>query len=109
MNHEIIQFIGLNELEDIEKDMVNRITTQYYQKIKRALKNIISFVVHIKQHKKSGHVSKYSIHIRVKSPKRMFESAKDADFDLARALHKSFENIETEIKHHTHSDVSYNK
>ena len=99
MEEEQIQFIGVNELNEEEQAVVNTLSTEYYDKIKRSLKNLTSMVVHIKLYKKEGSQKKYSIHVRVIAPTKMIESDKAADWDLARTLHKAFKNIEREIEH----------
>jgi hypothetical protein len=96
---EVIQYVGLNELNEVEIPMVNTLATEYYEKIKRALHNETSIKVHIKTHSKSGSRPKYSIHVQAKAPTRLFESTKAVDYDLARCLHKAFKDIEREIEH----------
>ena len=109
---EPIQFIGLNELEKVDQDMVQTITTEYYDKIQRALKNLTSLVIHIKPYKKEGHRHKYSIHIRAVAPTRIFESSKSpetATWDLASALHNAFKNLEREIQHAFHDEKGFQR
>ena len=96
---EIIQFIGVNELSEAEQNVVNNLSAEYYEKIKRSLKNLTSMAVHVKTHNDEGGQKRYELHIRAMSPSHVFESKKDSDWDLARALHKSFKNIEREIEH----------
>ncbi|MFC1741315.1 hypothetical protein ACFL3V_02160 [Nanoarchaeota archaeon] len=100
---EAIQFIGLNELEQTDQDMVNTITTEYYGKIQRALKNITSLVIHIKPHAKEGHRHRYEVHVRAVAPTRIFES-KTEDWDLAVSMHKVFKDLESEIGHAFHDN-----
>jgi len=102
---EKIQFIGMDELEDVDKDMVQTITSEYYDKIQRALKNETSLVVHIKTAEKEGHRHRYEVTVRAEAPTRMFESSKgrtNTDWDLAAALHNAFKNLEREIQHAFH-------
>ena len=40
---EIIQFTGVAELGDAEKDMVNKLSTEYYQKIKMMMNYLMSY------------------------------------------------------------------
>ena len=99
---EPIQFIGLNELEKVDQDMVKTLVNQYYPKIQRSLKNVTSLVIHIKTYKKEGHRHKYSLHLRAIAPTKIFESSKAADWDLASSIHKSFKDILREIEHTYH-------
>ncbi len=99
MKTEVIQFIGVNELLEEEQETVKKLSAEYYDKIKRALNNITSLAIHVKTHGKDGQRKKYSIHVRALAPTQVFESNSDSDWDLARTLHKSFNNIEREIQH----------
>lgn len=99
MEKEVIQFIGVKELSPEEQAIVNTLSTEYYQKIKRSLKNLTSLAVHVKTYKKEGSKKKYSINIRAIAPTKIIESKMAADWDLARTLHKAFKNIEHEIEH----------
>ncbi len=104
MEKEIIQFIGVNQLEPEEQQTVNDLATEYYGKLKRTIKNLSSLVVHVKTYAKEGKRKKFSIHTRLISSTHIFESTKTADWDLARTLHKSFKDLENEIKNRLHTD-----
>jgi hypothetical protein len=99
MAEELIQFIGVSELDVAEQTIVNELSTEYYQKIKRALKNLTSLAVHVKVHSKQGSKKKYTIKIRAIAPTSIIESKMAADWDLGRTLHKAFKNVEREIEH----------
>lgn len=103
---ELIQFIGVDELENEDKEMVNTLANEYYDKYKTFLQNQVNLIVHVKCHDKEGNRKKYSIHARIISPTVTFESDKATDWDLARTLHKTFKNLENEIRHRLHTDVS---
>ena len=106
IDNEIIQFVGLKDLEPMEQETVQRLTTEYYEKIKRDFNNITDLVVHIKTHGKGGERKKFSIHIRAIAPTVMIETDKSHDFDLARAVHKAFEDVRTQIHHKLHTDIN---
>ncbi len=108
MTEEIIQFIGLNDLEMPEQALVNKLATSYHEKIRRQLSNMTSLVVHIKIHKKTGTHHKYSLHARALAPSKMFESTA-TDWDLAKALHKVFIEMEREIQHKLKTDSQHHK
>ncbi|MBU0536659.1 MAG: hypothetical protein KKE20_06855 [Nanoarchaeota archaeon] len=93
---EEIQFKGVSELSKEEKEIVNKLSTEYYAKIKRKLHNDTSLQLHIKAHSKGGERKKYSAHLRVIAPTKTLESKED-DWDLARTLHKVYKNMETEV------------
>lgn len=94
---EIIQFKGLKELEDDEKDILNDISTEYYPKIKKKVHNMASVEVHLKAHSKQDSKKKYSVHIKVIAPTHIFESQSD-DWDLVRTLRKAYEAMLVELE-----------
>lgn len=102
---EVIQFIGVADLDEAEQEIVKRLSTEYYEKIKIALHNLTSMAVHVKTQKddadegKEKSRKKFSIKVRAIAPTHVFESAHASDWDLARTLHKAFKNIEHEIEH----------
>lgn len=95
---EQLQITGLDSLNDFEKATLNKLANEYYPKIQRAIKNITSLVVHIKSESKGGKRKRYIVKIRAIAPTRVFESSAEK-WDLAMALHKSFEEILHEIEH----------
>jgi ribosome-associated translation inhibitor RaiA len=96
---ETIQFIGLNELEESQKETINSLVTKHLEKIKRFIYNISSVHIHIKQHKKNDHASTYSLHVKISVPTKIFEAEK-SDWDLTKAGHMCFEALENEIQHY---------
>jgi prephenate dehydrogenase len=102
--HEMIQFVGVNELAPEEQELVSRLSTESYEKFTRILKNIEQMVVHIKTYENEGQKKKFALHVRVKAPtSAIIESCKSHDFDLARALHKAFDDIRVQIEHKFHT------
>jgi hypothetical protein len=114
-NHEIIQFVGVHDLEPSEQDSVQLLTTEYFEKIKRELHNLTNLVVHVqtegvkKGRDKEDKRKRYSLHVRSVSPGFVFESSKNDDYELPRALHKSFEEILSQIQHRLRTDVTHPK
>lgn len=101
--HELIQFIGVSELAPEEQFLVSKLSTEHFEKLQRMLKRIEQMVVHIKQYEKEGQRKKFSLHVRVKAPTQaVIESCKSHDFDLARALHKAFDDVRAQIEHRFH-------
>lgn len=98
MDEDMVQFIGLKDLEQVEQDMVNTISAEYFEKIKRGLKNLVKLVVHIKKVNKGGKQSHFWVKVRAEAPTAIIESEQD-DWDLARVLHKVYKNIERQIDH----------
>ncbi len=100
---EFIQFVGINGLEPEEKDIIEDISAEHYDKIKRKISGLEKLVVHLKIYTTGGR-KKYSFHIRTIAPTKTFESCKAHDWDLARAIRKSFEDIIHQIEHAFKSD-----
>lgn len=101
---EPIQIIGMDKIEsEAEKETINKLANEYYEKIQRTLQNITSIALHVKVHSKGGKSKKWDFRVRVIAPTRIFE-AQESDWDLARSLHKVFKNIEREIQHKLHTD-----
>ena len=102
MEEGIIQFVGLKELGEFEKDKVNILCTSYYDKIKRLLHNVTSLKIHIKQYSKDGGRTKYAVNIKAMAPTKIFEVDKE-EWDIAKVMHKSFKALHNEIEHHPNS------
>lgn len=104
---EVIQYIGVSSLPAEDQDVVNKITTENYEKIKRDLQNLTSLVVHLKIYEKEGDRKKYSLHLRVDSPTKLnFASTKADDWELPRVFHKAFDDVRAQIRHRLHSDIT---
>jgi len=104
--NEVLQFVGLNKLAIEEQMTVNQLATKEFEKVERMLHNIVSMIVHIKEYAKEGGKNKYSLHVRVMAPTAIIESCKSQDWDLTRALRKSFEDIQNQIQHKFHSNAT---
>lgn len=103
---EIIQFIGADALDDFDKDKLNKLSTEYYDKIKKKLHNVTSLKVHVKEYSKGGSKEKFSVHINAIAPTRIFE-ATASDWDFARTLHMAFGSIQKQIEHAFHSRTRF--
>ena len=103
---ECIQFVGFKDLTPEEQLEVNKLCLEYYPKIQRKLKNVEGLTVHVKVYGNKGGKKKFSLHIRCHAPTKLFESCKTHDYDLARALHKSFEDLIRQIEHVFHNDAT---
>ena len=99
---ETLDVVGLDDLSLLEKAKISVLFSKYKVKIKRILYNIDSIKIHIKKYKKSGAKSKYSLHIRILTPKKIFEVEK-SEWDLSKVLHISFKALENEIIHYINS------
>ena len=95
---EKIQYRGVDNLNDEEKKILDKLAPEYYDKIQRSLNNITSLQVDIKLYKKLGGKRKYDVHAKAIAPTTMFNTSY-ADWDFARTLHKVFKKMEREILH----------
>ncbi len=82
-----IQFFGCEALPGQLYDAVREQVAEFYEKIKRDyFKNIIYFLVHIKQYEtKEGKNVKYSVHLRLAVPSKVF-NAEYVHFNLNTAV-----------------------
>ena len=106
---EQIQVIGIKDLDEVEIEAVNRITNKYYSKIQRDTKSLAPITVYIKPYTKEGKQRKFAIHIKVMVPTNIIVSTKVIDWNLEKALHRSFEDIEKRIQHTLHTDNQHKK
>ncbi len=112
---EMIKFVGLKELDPLEQEVVQRLSTQYYEKIRRRLKSPAEVIVHLKLYQTAGkgkqapeakRRKKYSVHVRCAGPTRVFESCNSHDWELQRAIHKSFKDVYNQLAHAFRKEVS---
>lgn len=99
---DMLQFVGMKDLEPMEQELVQRISTENFEKIKRMMKNITKVKVQIKTHKRDGKRKKYSIHLQARAPGGPLDVDRAQDFDLARAIHKGFQDLKQRIEHRMH-------
>ncbi len=104
MEHEIIQFVGVKDLEPVDQAVVNKLSTEYYDKLKRMINNLASLKVHVKVSNEEGKKKKYHMHTQLIAPTKTFTSTKSEDWDLPRALHKTFQDLEHQVNHTFHAD-----
>jgi hypothetical protein len=95
---EIIQYTGADVLDPDQKRLLDKICTDEYSKVKRSLNNVTSLSVHIKTHSKSGSKPKYSVHLKVIAPTRIFATDKSISWDFAAAVHMAFDSVHNEIQ-----------
>ncbi len=98
-----ILFKGIDALNEEERRIADKVSKHHYPKIQRGIKNVTSLVVHIKTHKDSKGSSeqrkKFSVHVHVNAPTKIIKSSKAHDWDLARSLHKAFNEVQMQIDH----------
>ncbi len=99
---DMLQFVGLKTLKPMEQELVQRVSTENFEKIKRMLHNITKVKVQIKTYEKDGKRKKYSIHLQARAPGGPLDVDKAQGFDLARTIHKGFADLKGLIEHRIH-------
>ena len=110
---EPIEVNGTELLNSKEKEIANRLFNEYYPKIQRLIRNVVSLKVYIREHEKEGQRRKFSVNVEAVCPRKTFK-AKAFDWDFARTIHKVLNKIMDEIEHKFHASdftriVSKNK
>lgn len=95
--YDFVQFIGLNTLQPLQQQEVKDITAAAFEKLKRDINTLHTMIVHIKEYQQDGNRQKYSLHVRLNSTARVFESCKAHDWDLRRAVHKAMNDVKQQI------------
>jgi ribosome-associated translation inhibitor RaiA len=95
---EEIQYIGLDQCSDTEKQLLDKLSAEYYDKFQRTLQNITSLQIHIKCHDTEGQRKRFEITSRIVAPTKTIESHTE-DWDFARTLHKVFKDLERQLEH----------
>jgi hypothetical protein len=99
---DLIQFVGLNDLQESSQHIVKNLSEKYIFKIRNNIRKATSIKVHIKQKKKSDHLSFYTALIQVIVPHKVHEIEKE-DRDLTILVRKSFQALTNEVNHYTQS------
>lgn len=97
-----IQYVGLQDLEEVDQEMVKKLCAEYYDKVKRMLKNEVDVKVHIKSQANEGHRHRYEVSISANAPTMKFDASKhsqQAQWDLASVIHEGFKSLMKEIEH----------
>src|SRR3989344_1176170 len=92
----MLRFIGIKELNIIERLKLFSLTRPYYKKLRTYFKNP-ELIIRIKKYNKEGKQKKFSIHSRINA-QRLLLTSQSADWDLPRAIHKNFNKFLKEIE-----------
>jgi hypothetical protein len=108
--NEIIQFIGVSDLDNLERDAVEGLTSEYHEKIKRELHNNVSMAVHVKTASKHEHNEatrkRYTVKVRVDYPGQIIEGHVDDEWELPAAMHKVMTDVYNQVRNRHHTDKS---
>jgi ribosome-associated translation inhibitor RaiA len=100
------QITGIDLLDEKEKQLAEKLISDYYLKIKQLVRNDLSFGVHIKEYNTEGQKKKYAITIKASFAGKNLESNAD-DWDFARTIHKAMKKLENEIEKRIHSSEQH--
>lgn len=92
-----INYRNLDRLDALEIATVQRISSREFEKIKRNFTDA-SLVVDIKKINKQGKRASYEVKARIDIPSVKLY-AEHTDWELQRALHRTFDNLKVEVEH----------
>lgn len=101
-----ILYVNKKGLIDPEIAVIEEITSKFAEKLnisyyKKSINVDPKLFVNVKKHAskpKENMRSNYSVHVKLEAPSILF-SAHESDWDLKLALHKTFENLVSEVEH----------
>lgn len=88
-----------DKLDAKEKWELDKLSKEYYEKIKREIKKDFLLDIQIKVYEKGGK-KKYSLN--VKAENSVIFKSNSFDWNLAKAVHKALNKIMNEIEHKLH-------
>lgn len=92
----VIKYAGLSVLTEEEQELLKEILSKEFEKVSRLLNNYFNILAHTKVYNKEKR-RKYSIHLRVDSPTKMYTS-EAFGWDFKTVVHKSINRIKKEIE-----------
>ncbi|MBT4823920.1 hypothetical protein HN695_00960 [Candidatus Woesearchaeota archaeon] len=96
-----IQYSGISDLNEEERDTLNEISSKSYEKIKNLLKKDDTTVsVHIKTYRQKGEKKKYSVTVKALAPATSIFRSGTTNWIFANALNDAFDRVQNEIKNH---------
>ena len=87
----------LKELDAVETQEVKKLSEAFFKKLGKEFLSA-KLIVDIHKFVKAGARAKYSVHLRLEHPSTIL-TAEEADWDLAKALHKTVKNMQQEVQH----------
>lgn len=97
---QVIQYIGVGDLQSGEREVLNQVVEGELDKIKRKMpKDTVNGTLQVKVYQKEGDRKKYSMHLKLQFSKFLIDSSNQDDWDLPTALHKAFESVHNQLQH----------
>jgi ribosome-associated translation inhibitor RaiA len=94
----ITQVSGIDMLKQSEKDSLQKLMSLEIKKLNKKFKDISSFYLHVKEHKKEKSKPKYSFHSKIIISGHNIET-ESFGWDYSKSLRDLFDKIEEEINH----------
>ena len=95
-----LQYVGLKDLTIDEQEAVQKQAQEHHTKLQKFMPKLLSMTVHVKAHEKAGNRKQYEVHLRLDIPGvGLIDSCKSQDWELAKAMHRSYEELEHQLEH----------
>ena len=94
---EEIEIVNGKLLTEKEKEIADKLLSEYYKKIQHIVKSPLLLKVVFKEYDKNGKKVKYSLNAEIYFSGIML-GASDWDWDLARAIHKLMTDLKNKIE-----------
>ncbi len=90
-----ISYPGLRDFSQEEKDIIKKLSEDFAEKLDLTDSNG-ELKVNVKKYNSTGSTAKYAINLMFDSAK-ITKNVKQDDWELKRALHKTFENLKNAL------------
>jgi hypothetical protein len=97
---------GGENLSESDRQLIDSLAEECLAKIKRSLKEVISFDVHLKCFEKQGNVKRYNVNVRLVAPKHNFDVSAE-NWVLHDAVKETMQKILNEIESKCHASDSH--
>lgn len=89
---------GAENLSEFDRQLIDKLSTEFREKIGRHFDEIIDFELHIKCFCKEGNVKRYEIGAKLSLPGKSFESSSD-EYNLSEAVNTALKKLMHEVEH----------
>jgi CBS domain-containing protein len=92
-----IQFVGLPELDEIDRGIMENTVTKAYDKIEKIMNNVLHVRIHIKTSRSSGVRKKYEVKAQADCPGIITHATRAVDWSVLTAVQKAMSSLEREM------------
>lgn len=103
-----VEIIGLDLLNESEKNDANRLIEEGFKKLKRKLKESSRLKIRIKVYSPEGNKGKFSLNFELFFGSSHFQ-ADSVDWDFAKSVHMGYEKLGNQVEHKFHVSDQKNK